>query len=119
MAGGLRPCACAKSAALASGFTASGRRGGMAMNVAAVRESFERALDADPMLVHHFYERLFEASPDLRGMFPRLMAGQEAALGEKLVEIMARLEDGEWLTRDLAALGERHATQYRVTSDMF
>lgn len=93
--------------------------GGGSMNVAALRESFERAVDADPELAHHFYQRLFAAAPRLRGHFPREMAGQERVLGEKLVEIMGHLEDPAYLQAHLAALGHRHATQYRVTPEMF
>jgi hemoglobin-like flavoprotein len=102
-----------------TGFPRSRSMGGEEINVAALRDSFERAVDADPELAHHYYQRLFEASPALRAYFPRTMAGQEAALGQKLVEIMGHLEDADHLTRHLAALGHRHATQYRVTPEMF
>jgi hemoglobin-like flavoprotein len=102
-----------------TGVPKSRSMGGDAMNVAALRDSFERAVDADPELARHFYERLFASSPQLRSYFPRSMAGQEAALGEKLVEIMGHLEDVDYLRTHLAALGHRHAVHYRVTPDMF
>src|SRR5207248_2311180 len=96
---------------------ASGR--GKRMNVAALRDSFERAADNDPELVHHFYKRLFAAHPNLRSHFPNDMREQEAALGAKLVEVLGHLEDPSYLETELPALGERHAVRYRVTPDMF
>lgn len=93
--------------------------GGNGMNVPMLRDSFERAMNADPQLCTHFYQRLFAARPDVRRYFPASMRAQERALGEKLVEVMLHLEEPEYLRAHLPALGSRHATMYRVTPDMF
>lgn len=89
------------------------------MNVQLLRTSFERVVHNDPEIVHHFYGRLFREHPELRAYFPADMAGQERALGEKLAEIMVHLDDPEYLSADLAALGARHGSQYRVTPQMY
>lgn len=94
-------------------------RRGEGMNVQLLRTSFEHAVNSDPDIVHHFYSRLFGEHPELRAYFPRQMAGQERALGEKLAEIMLHLEDPEYLSVHLAALGTRHAVQYRVRPEMY
>ena len=83
------------------------------------RTSFEHAVNNDPEIVAHFYGRLFADHPELRAYFPRDMAGQERALGEKLTEIMLHLEDPDYLRVHLAALGIRHAVQYRVQPEMY
>src|ERR1044071_2656974 len=93
--------------------------GGRGMNVPMLRDSFERAMNADPQLCTHFYQRLFAARPDVRRYFPASMRAQERALGEKLVEVMLHLEEPGYLRAHLPALGSRHATLYRVTPDMF
>jgi hemoglobin-like flavoprotein len=89
------------------------------MNVQLLRTSFEHAVNNDPQIVAHFYGRLFADHPELRAYFPRDMADQERALGEKLTEIMLHLEDPDYLSVDLGALGTRHAVQYRVTPEMY
>ena len=94
-------------------------RRGEGMNVQLLRTSFEHAVNNDPEIVAHFYGRLFADHPELRAYFPRDMAGQERALGEKLTEIMLHLEDADYLRVHLAALGIRHAVQYRVQPEMY
>lgn len=102
-----------------TGYPNSRSTGGQGMNVVALRDSFERAIDADAHLAEHFYQRLFNMRPDLRAYFPADMRAQEAALGAKLVDIMLHLEDAAYLASHLAALGARHAERYRVAPDMF
>jgi hemoglobin-like flavoprotein len=100
-----------------TGLPQSNQREGM--NVQLLRTSFEHALNNDDEIVAHFYRRLFSEHPELRAYFPRNMGGQERALGEKLAEIMLHLEDADYLQTHLAALGTRHAVQYRVKPEMY
>jgi hemoglobin-like flavoprotein len=87
------------------------------LDVATLRRSFATALRNDPHLVGHFYERLFAAHPEVRGLFPRYLEHQETAFERMLLEILDHLEDGAWLQLHLFALGTRHTHLYKVPPD--
>lgn len=91
----------------------------MALDVDRLRGSFELVLERQPDLTHVFYEELFARHPEARALFSRNpMEVQERMLAETLVAAMDHLEDGGWLSSNLAALGSRHA-DYGVTPQMY
>jgi hemoglobin-like flavoprotein len=87
------------------------------LDVASLRRNFATALGNDPHLMSHFYERLFAAHPEVRGLFPRYLEHQEMAFERLLLEILDHLEDGAWLQLHLFALGTRHTHLYKVPPD--
>jgi hemoglobin-like flavoprotein len=91
----------------------------MAVDVHALRSSFDRALERQPDLTHVFYDDLFAHHPSARQLFVRKdMAAQEQMLAEALVAVMDHLEDPGWLQTTLEGLGSKHAG-YGVTREMY
>ena len=89
------------------------------MDIALLRSSFALVIDRSPDLVHRFYDILFARYPQTRPLFGRnLRNAQERMLTEALVAVLDRLQDAEWFTRTLQALGEKHAG-YGVTDEMY
>ncbi|MGC4933688.1 globin domain-containing protein [Gordonia sp. DT30] len=56
-----------------------------------------------------FYEKLFAAHPEVQPMFSRSTRGQAAMLRTAVISVVEHLDDPEWLTTTLGALGRRHA----------
>lgn len=91
----------------------------MALDVTALRASFELVIDREPQLTRRFYENLFERYPQLAPLFdPARMAEQQKMLSEALVAVLDHLEDPPWLEHHLAGLGARHV-EYGVTAEMY
>lgn len=91
----------------------------MALNPAILRSSLELVITRRPDLTHRFYEILFERYPQVRPLFGRHSAAQqEQMLAQALVAVVDHVEDGAWLTENLAALGARHQG-YGVTAEMY
>lgn len=90
----------------------------MSLPVETLRSSFRRTLELSPNVTHRFYEVLFARHPVSRRMFGRHAAEQEKLLAGALAAVIARLEDGPWLTSTLTAMGARHAG-YGVTDEMY
>jgi hemoglobin-like flavoprotein len=89
------------------------------MDIALLRSSFALVIDRCPELIHRFYEILFQRYPQARPLFGRNPRNtQEKMLTEALVAVLNRLEDGEWFTRTLETLGEKHVA-YGVTDEMY
>jgi hemoglobin-like flavoprotein len=91
----------------------------MALNVPLLRSSFALVVDRQPLLVHRFYEILFERHPAAKPLFGRnSAAAQEKMLTDALVAVMDHLEDAPWLIQTLSALGAKHKG-YGVTDEMY
>jgi hemoglobin-like flavoprotein len=89
------------------------------MDIALLRSSFALVVDRSPDLIHRFYDILFERYPEARPLFGRnLRNTQERMLTEALVAVLDRLEDADWFTGTLEALGEKHVA-YGVTEEMY
>lgn len=68
----------------------------------------------DPILVGDaFYSKLFTDTPALRKMFPKNMNEQYRKLMDMLSTVVARLDNINELTDDIAAMAQRHI-QYGV-----
>ena len=63
----------------------------------------------DSGLTVRFYEILFDRYPTVRAMFGRDTSVQAAMLRSAVVSVVKHLDDAEWLTTTLHALGRRHA----------
>jgi len=91
----------------------------MALDVALLRTSFDLVLSKNPNLTARFYEILFERYPAARPLFGRSsQRRQEEMLAGALVAVVEHLEDGEWLSSTLGALGQKHVG-YGVTGEMY
>jgi hemoglobin-like flavoprotein len=69
---------------------------------------------ADTRFSERFYERLFEADPASRDLFPDDMAAQRAKLVDELSFMVAAAEDLDAFVERTRALGDRH-TAYGAT----
>ncbi|AZG48550.1 globin domain-containing protein [Gordonia insulae] len=72
----------------------------------------------DDGLTVHFYDILFERYPQVKPMFTRDTRLQAAMLRTAVVSVVDHLDDEDWLTADLGALGRRHA-DLGVTEPMY
>jgi hemoglobin-like flavoprotein len=84
-----------------------------------LHETLEIALAKDDTFPVRFYERLFEAHPELRPMFHRSTPGaQNKMFAQKLTAIIDHLDDAAWLDRELASVASKHIS-YGVTPEMY
>jgi hemoglobin-like flavoprotein len=84
-----------------------------------LRETLELTLARDDTFPLRFYERLFDAHPEVRAMFHRNSPGAMNKLfAQKLIAIVDNIDDPQWLSRELAGLVAAHAT-YGVTNEMY
>ena len=91
----------------------------MGLNTAVLRRTFDVVMERQPMLMHRFYEILFERHPEAKALFGRRsQAAQEKMLTEALVAVLDHLEDAAWLTDTLKGLGAKHVS-YGVTDEMY
>jgi hemoglobin-like flavoprotein len=84
-----------------------------------LRETLELTLARDDTFPARFYERLFDAHPEVRALFHRSSAGaQNKTFAQKLVAVIDHLDDASWMSREGAALAAKHTT-YGVTAEMY
>jgi hemoglobin-like flavoprotein len=89
------------------------------MSVELLRSSFELVTSREPALVGRFYDILFARYPQVRPLFGRsARPAQEKMLAGALVAVLDHLEDADWFTSTLAALGAKHVA-YGVTDEMY
>ncbi|MFE0747993.1 globin domain-containing protein [Gordonia sp. NPDC058843] len=69
-------------------------------------------------LTVRFYEILFDRYPTVRAMFGRGTRVQAETLRSAIVSVVDHVDDAEWLTTTLHALGRRHA-RLGVTRPMY
>lgn len=76
-----------------------------------VKKSWKVFRDIDPHKIGDvFYSKLFLDHPELRRMFPRNMDEQYRKLIDMLSTVVARLDNMDDLTNDIAAMARRHAS---------
>jgi hemoglobin-like flavoprotein len=91
----------------------------MSLDPELLRRSFALVLDRQPELTTRFYEILFERYPQVRPLFGRNSgANQAQMLQGALVAVMDHIEDAEWLSSTLQAMGKKHV-DYGVTDEMY
>ena len=91
----------------------------MSLDVNLLRSSFEMVAERNPLLTRRFYEIFFERYPQVRPLFGRNAASNQAKmLQEAIVAVVDHLEDAEWLGSTLGAMGRKHV-DYGVTPEMY
>ena len=91
----------------------------MGLNAPVLRKTFEVVVEKQPMLVHRFYEILFDRHHRAKALFGRnSQAAQEKMLTDALVAVLDHLEDASWLESTLTNLGAKHVA-YGVTDEMY
>jgi hemoglobin-like flavoprotein len=84
-----------------------------------LRGTLEVALARDGSFPRRFYERLFQAHPELASMFTRNSPGaQHKMFAQKLMALVDHLEEPSWMGRELLKLARSHA-EYGVTPLMY
>lgn len=69
-------------------------------------------------LTPRFYAILFERYPEVRPMFSADIGPQAKMLREAVIAVLDHLDDAEWLSGTLGALGRKHAG-WGVTAPMY
>jgi len=91
----------------------------MALNVELLRSSFAFVVEREPEVTRRFYDILFKNHPEAKPLFTsRSRADQERMLRDMLVAVIDHLDDGPWLSNQLAALGAKHSG-YGVRPEMY
>jgi nitric oxide dioxygenase len=75
-----------------------------------VEWTLELARDQLVTIADEFYDRLFEAQPQLRTLFTRDPHDQHRKFAEQLDAIGSAIRDHDVFAADAAALGQRHQT---------
>jgi hemoglobin-like flavoprotein len=81
----------------------------LATPAARIRASFDAVAPQGEHLIDRFYERLFEAAPAVRGLFPADMARQKAHLLTALKHVVQNADNFRALEKPLMDMGVRHA----------
>ena len=76
--------------------------------VVLIRSTFEKFSEAGDIAPLRFYERLFEAAPQVRSLFPEDISAQARKLAQSLKLIVTSLSSKEHTIRILKRLGEKH-----------
>ncbi|MDF1664626.1 MAG: globin domain-containing protein [Planctomycetota bacterium] len=91
----------------------------MSLNTTLLQSSLELVLENEQNLTLRFYEILFAKYPQVKPLFGRKSQAEQAKmLQEALVSVVDRLEDGEWVSSTLEAMGHTHV-DYEVTEEMY
>ncbi|WP_439030321.1 globin domain-containing protein [Gordonia terrae] len=88
------------------------------LNREVLQNSLSLVIDDEHKLMLDFYERLFDEHPEVRPMFGADLRPQATMLQQAIAAVLDHLDDAEWLSRTLGALGRRHA-DLGVTSEMY
>lgn len=91
----------------------------MSLDVPLLRSSLEAAVEKEGLITRRFYEILFSRYPQAEPLFGRNSRENQAKmLQESLVAVLEHVEDSEWLTTTLHAMGRKHVL-YEVTEEMY
>lgn len=91
----------------------------MALNGPLLQSSLELVVSRRPEITPRFYEILFTRHPEAKPLFGRNSgAAQAQMLQEAIVAVIDHVEDAEWLTSTLGAMGAKHV-DYGVTASMY
>lgn len=91
----------------------------MALNGPLLQSSLELVVSRRPEITPRFYEILFARHPEARPLFGRNSAQAQAQmLQDAIVAVIDHVEDAEWLTSTLGAMGAKHV-DYGVTPSMY
>lgn len=77
-------------------------------DIALVQDSFRKVVPIADTAADIFYQRLFETNPELRALFPPLMADQKAKLMKSLAVAVGSLHDLDNVIPAVQRLGVKH-----------
>jgi len=81
-------------------------------------ESVAWATENEDVITLRFYEILFDRYPSVRPLFSRESATQAKMLQDAIVAAIEHMEDAEWLSDTLGAIGATHV-DYGVRDEMY
>jgi hemoglobin-like flavoprotein len=91
----------------------------MSLNAPLLRQSLEIVVARQPEITPRFYEILFERYPAAAPLFGRNSSKNQARmLQDAIVAVVDHVEDAEWLTTTLHAMGKKHV-DYGVKDEMY
>ena len=91
----------------------------VALDAELLRSSFDLVLENQPQLTMRFYEILFERYPQVQPLFGRnARANQAEMLQRALLMVIEHVEDAQWLSETLSAMGKKHV-EYGVSEEMY
>ncbi len=91
----------------------------MALKIELLRNSFETAVANEGIVTTRFYEVLFSRYPQVKRLFGRnAEKAQAQMLQESLIAVLEHVEDPEWMSSTLKAMGKKHVS-YEVTPEMY
>lgn len=91
----------------------------MSLNAPLLRQSLEIVVARQPEITPRFYEILFERYPQAAPLFGRNSRQNQARmLQDAIVAVVDHVEDAEWLTTTLHAMGKKHV-DYGVKDEMY
>lgn len=91
----------------------------MSLNAPLLRQSLEIVVARQPEITPRFYEILFERYPQAAPLFGRNRRQNQARmLQDAIVAVVDHVEDAEWLTTTLHAMGKKHV-DYGVKDEMY
>lgn len=91
----------------------------VAIDAELLRSSFDLVLANQPELTLRFYEILFDRYPQVQPLFGRnARINQAQMLQRALLAVIEHVEDTQWLSETLSAMGKKHV-DYGVTEEMY
>lgn len=91
----------------------------MGLNVPVLRKSLDLVVERQPQFTPRFYEIFFERYPQVKPLFGRNSAANQAKmLQEAIVAVMDHVEDASWLSSTLGSIGGKHVG-YGVEDKMY
>ncbi len=82
-------------------------------------ESLGWAAEREPVITRRFYEILFERYPQVQPLFGKNARDAQAKmLQDAIVMALEHLDDAQWLTDTIGAVGAKHV-DYGVTDEMY
>jgi hemoglobin-like flavoprotein len=92
----------------------------VALNGELLRSSLALVVEREPVITRRFYEVLFERFPQVLPLFGRnAERAQQQMLQAAIVAVVDHLDDADWLSRTLGAMGRTHQDGYGVTPVMY
>ncbi|TNE85304.1 MAG: flavohemoprotein [Deltaproteobacteria bacterium] len=91
----------------------------MSLQPELLRQSIAIAAEREPVITKRFYAIFFERYPQVRPLFSRnAPETQQEMLQATILAALDHLDDPDWLTTNVKALGRQHVA-YGVTDEMY
>lgn len=91
----------------------------MSLNADLLRSSLSDAAEREAIVTARFYRILFTRYPQVEPLFGRnSRENQQKMLQESLLAVLEHVDDPQWLSETLGAMGAQHV-DYEVTEEMY